>query len=190
MGREGDADAAAMNVFIAIVVLAVLTVAIWINSDRPTATYIPQSSSPRQETEQDKRDIARRQIEVTDFAWSKSSFGVMTLNRLTVANRSDYDLKDIEVRCLHSAPSGTDIDSNTRTIYEIIPARTTRTFRDFNMGFIHSQAARTGCTIRNAVVGSHRPAPPAKTTPGAAAKPTPAPKRSDVEKRWLSDNPK
>lgn len=178
------------NVF-AVAVLLVLLLAVYLGTaDRPAGTPVPQTSVPTQQTEQDKRDIARRQIEVKDFTWSKSSFGVMTLNVLTVANRSDYDLKDIEVYCRHSAPSGTQIDSNTRTIYEIIPARGERTFRGFDMGFIHSQASSTACSIRNAVVGSHRPAPPAKKPPDASTKPAPPAKRPDVDKRRTSDNPK
>ena len=49
--------------------------------------------------------------------------------------------------CTHSAPSGTEIDSNTRTIYELVPAGSKKVVKDFNMGFIHSQAASTYCQI-------------------------------------------
>lgn len=36
-----------------------------------------------------------------------------------ITNNSDYDIKDIDIRCDHFAKSGTRIDSNKRTIYDI-----------------------------------------------------------------------
>jgi len=46
-----------------------------------------------------------------------------------------------------SAESGTDIDKNVRTIYVQVPAHRTKVIRDFNMGLINNQVARTGCYI-------------------------------------------
>jgi hypothetical protein len=36
-------------------------------------------------------------------------------------------------------------------IYDIVKARASKTIRDFNMGFIHSQAAATKCAVTDAV---------------------------------------
>jgi hypothetical protein len=62
-----------------------------------------------------------------------------------------WPVKDIEVHCRHDAPSGTTIDSNTRTIYERIDANKSKRIDKFNMGFIHSQAERSGCRITRVV---------------------------------------
>jgi hypothetical protein len=71
---------------------------------------------------------------------------------VTIANGTDTPLKDIELTCTSSAPSGTVIDRNVRTIYEIV--KTKRRFRDFSMGFIAHQATRTSCEITDlALVG-------------------------------------
>ena len=61
-------------------------------------------------------------------------------------------MKDIDVRCESNAPSGTAIDSNRRTIYERIEAKKTKRLTNFNMGFIHSQATRSDCTVVGVVV--------------------------------------
>lgn len=82
-----------------------------------------------------------------DYKWSKSGLGMVMEVDFTFTNRSPYPAKDITVTCTHYAPSGTEIDSNTRTIYEIIPAKGKKTIRNFNMGFIHSQASSTSCKI-------------------------------------------
>jgi len=65
----------------------------------------------------------------------------------TVQNPTEYNIKDIEITCTHSAKSGTKIDSNTRTIYDIVPSKETKVFRKFNMGFIHSQVSTSSCRI-------------------------------------------
>ena len=93
----------------------------------------------------------------------------------TISNSSDYDVKDIEIRCTHAAPSGTEIDRNTRTLYDIVQARSTRTFPKVNMGFIHSQASRSGCSVQKAEFGVYRPRPEPKPE-AKAAPPVPQPR--------------
>ena len=70
----------------------------------------------------------------------------------TIRNSSDFNVKDIKITCYHYASSGTQIDRNTRTIYELFAARSTRHLKKFNMGFIHSQAEASSCRIMDFVV--------------------------------------
>lgn len=85
-----------------------------------------------------------------DFTWLTDGV-VMTAN-FKVHNTTDHAFKDFEVTCDHSGPSGTVMDHNTRTIYELVPAKTTKSIRNFNMGFIDSQATRSSCRITDLVV--------------------------------------
>jgi hypothetical protein len=39
------------------------------------------------------------------------------------------------------------IDSNQRTIFEVLPSQGTLRVNNFNMGFIRSQAQRSGCHV-------------------------------------------
>ena len=71
-----------------------------------------------------------------------------------ITNNSDLKIKDIEIRCIHYAPSGTKIDQNNRTIYETVEEHSTKTVSDFNMGFIHTQAQNTRCEIHDLVIAS------------------------------------
>jgi hypothetical protein len=84
-----------------------------------------------------------------DFRWSKEGFGNVMEADFTVKNDSDYDVKDLEIKCIHHAKSGTEIDSNTRTIYDVVKKHSTKKFHKFSMGFIHSQAASSSCGIEN-----------------------------------------
>lgn len=85
-----------------------------------------------------------------DVTWSKGGFGAIMLLRGTIKNNSLVDLKDFKVRCEHSGPSGTVMDSNTRVVYERVNAGQTKRIGEVNMGFIDPQAATTSCEITNA----------------------------------------
>lgn len=133
----------------------------------------PSRPSPRQQARAAK-DQALAALEIVDWKWSKEKgFGNVMEATFKIRNKGAVDVKDIEIECVHTAPSGTVIDSNKRTIFEIIKAGETREFKDFNMGFIHSQVKSSSARIKDAVP-METPAP-AKTEPPTK---TPAAARS------------
>ncbi|MCE5997392.1 zinc ribbon domain-containing protein [Acinetobacter nosocomialis] len=87
-----------------------------------------------------------------DYNWAKAGFDNVMLVDFKITNNSKYDIKDITVECEHYSNSKTKIDSNTRVIYEIVKAGQTKTLKEFNMGFIHSQAASSSCGITDLVI--------------------------------------
>lgn len=93
-------------------------------------------------------DECARMVKVTQWSWTKSEFGIMEAD-FTISNGAPVDVKDITIRCEHSGPSGTVMDSNTRTIYEVIRAGEVRRFENFKMGFINSQATRSSAMIKS-----------------------------------------
>lgn len=98
------------------------------------------------------RDNPEEALEIKDMDWSKGGFGsVMIIDRLTIRNDAPFNIKDFVLLCVHQGPSGTDMDRNTRTVYEIVPAGGEKTVREIHMGFIHSQVATSRCEIRDAV---------------------------------------
>lgn len=86
------------------------------------------------------------------FDWSKGGFDNIMMIDMTIKNNGTKDIKDFTVECEHSSNSGTKIDSNKRQVYEIIKVGETKKFKEFNMGFIHSQATSSSCGITNLVV--------------------------------------
>lgn len=96
------------------------------------------------------KELALKNTEL-DFSWSKSGFGSVMEADFTIKNNSQYDVKDVEIECAHYAKSGTRIDSNTRTIYEVVKSKGSKTFNKFNMGLIHSQVYQSSCRISNLV---------------------------------------
>jgi hypothetical protein len=96
--------------------------------------------------QQPSRENAIQNVKL-DFSWKKAGLGSFMKADFTITNNNPFPIKDIQVTCEHSANSGTVIDKNKRTIYEIVPATGKRTFKDFDMGYIHSQAASSSCGI-------------------------------------------
>src|SRR4030095_6998794 len=93
-----------------------------------------------------------RPFQSRTLSWGKGGFDNVMMSTVTIENKGKRLVKDIEITCTHSAKSGTVIDRNRKTIYETFPAGGTRTIRDFNMGFIHSQATRSSCEITDVAV--------------------------------------
>lgn len=96
-------------------------------------------------------DHPEEALTIKDFDWAKGGFGsIMEISRLKIRNDAPFAIKDLVLRCVHQGNSGTDMDRNTRTIFEIVPANDEKTIRGINMGFISSQAVTSECEITSA----------------------------------------
>jgi hypothetical protein len=87
------------------------------------------------------------QLRIRNLSWEKKGFGSIMSATFVVHNDSPTTVKDVVVTCKHSANSGTMIDSNTRTVYEIIRRRSSASVVDMDMGFIHSAAVESRCSV-------------------------------------------
>ncbi len=131
-----------------VLALGFLVFLIWTGYENYNRRKLGGLSSPASSvTEPDPKVVAMHATSITKFRWYKDGFGTVMKATFTIRNDGERDVKDIEIKCVHNAPSGTIIDSNTRTIYEIVPAHKSRTFREFDMGFIDSQASGSDCEI-------------------------------------------
>ncbi|WP_341743274.1 hypothetical protein [Azonexus hydrophilus] len=129
--------------------LGMCFVVIWwlATSDSP-----PVSGGANSANTPDPKSVALSNIELKNLRWSKEGFGNVMQLSVTLINKGQRDVKDIELKCEHFSNSGTRIDSNKRIIYEIIPAGKSKTIKEFGMGFIHNQATKTGCHISDLVL--------------------------------------
>lgn len=88
-------------------------------------------------------------LKVDSVTWEKAGFGSIMVASFVIRNNSPIDVKDITVKCRHSGNSGTYIDSNTRTVYEVVPHNSYQAVINLNMGFIHSAVSRTTCAVHD-----------------------------------------
>jgi hypothetical protein len=113
-------------------------------SDSASSASTPTPSS-------DPKDVLLHDVKL-DFTWQKGGFENVMVADFTVENPTQYRFKDFEIKCTHSAPSGTVIDSNTKTVYQTVEPTSSKVVKDMNMGFINSQATRSKCQIIDLVV--------------------------------------
>jgi len=131
-------------VFFAFIALWILTL---FNKREPTSASTPDVSSVASTVSPPLVHHTTNQDLTLNFTWSKEGFDNIMQANFTVKNDGPDAVKDIEITCVHTAPSGTVIDKNTRTIYEIVKAKAKRSFPKFNMGFINSQVKSSYCQI-------------------------------------------
>lgn len=108
--------------------------------------------APEKPPEPSPYDQAMASVSIKRLNWTKGGFDNVMLIDAVFENKGKRDVKDIKLTCTHYSNSGTKIDSNTKTIYEIVPAGKTKSITKFSMGFIHQQANKTNCEIENLTV--------------------------------------
>ena len=117
------------------------------NSKSTTTTSSGGTASPVVDTKQ----LALSETTLT-YHWHKGGFDDVMLADFVVKNNSAYSFKDFEIKCKHYAKSGTLIDSNDRTVYDIVSAHSVKKLPEFNMGLIRSQVATSSCEITDLTV--------------------------------------
>ena len=121
----------------------------------PSAPAPPPAVSPAEPPRPLKADVMRA-VDLT-MRWEKGGFGTVLVANVTLTNKSAHPVKDVELLCGIWAESGTELGRLRHTIYEAFAPQRTKTVRQANMGFIHSQAHTVGCVVSDLVV---LPAPP------------------------------
>lgn len=76
----------------------------------------------------------------------------LTLVAFQLRNGAIIALKDPVIACDMKGPSGTTIATATKTIYETLPAETTRQFLSVDMGKIPEQAVTFNCYVTSAAI--------------------------------------
>lgn len=99
------------------------------------------------------RDQPELGAEIAEISNRLEGFGIVSVMNVTIRNRALSNLKDFRISCEHMSASGTVISRTNRTIYEVVPARSTKSFRNVNMGVVNPQSKRFSCQIDGASVG-------------------------------------
>jgi hypothetical protein len=106
----------------------------------------PGASSSSSPAAPDAREVALSKLRLS-FDWKLGGFDNVILATFTVKNGNDFDVKDLRVRCEAFGKSGTRIDRNTRTVFDVVKAKGTKKLPEMNLGFVNSQAAKLACDI-------------------------------------------
>ena len=90
-------------------------------------------------------------VSISKMNWRKGGFGAVMILTVTIENKEDFAVKDIDIACELSAKSGTTIGVAANTIYDTVPAQERLTVRELNMGsgvtIDFNQADRAFCKL-------------------------------------------
>lgn len=92
-------------------------------------------------------------LKVIGNEWYLGGFGYIPIHTITLQNTSSSNsYKDIEITVYYHSNSGAQLGNANYTIYEVLPANTTKTFSDINMGFMNEQSANSSVVITSAIL--------------------------------------
>jgi hypothetical protein len=116
-----------------------------LSDQTPTSQSLGQTPSPV--IELPNRNNPALRVRLKKYDWFKGGFDTVMLGHFTIQNANPFDVKDISIHCEVSGNSGTVLGTTSATIYDVVPANKTRTFRDVNLGFVRNQAAQAWCKL-------------------------------------------
>lgn len=110
-------------------------------------------SSPQHKTLSAIQSVDRpaEHIKLNEFTWTRAGFGVVLVASFKLANPLVFAVKDIGIECTVAGASGTPLGSVSKILYQRLPAKSSKQFKDFNVGIINSQAERASCRVVSVV---------------------------------------
>ncbi len=91
-----------------------------------------------------------KHLKVLQSNWQMDGFGAVAKHTVLVQNNCPIAVKDIEFCATYFAPSGSRIDSTTKTVYQRIPPKSALWMK-FS-GFVNSQASSSSVKVKDARV--------------------------------------
>lgn len=124
-------------------------------------------SEARQEKERELKASVLSSVSISKFDWQISDksplkptnvdefldkYNHVLKATFTVNNTSEYQIKDFNISCTVSARSGTYLHTITKTIYDIVDAKSKKNFKNMEIGSVHDQGGNVKCKVTDVVI--------------------------------------
>jgi hypothetical protein len=86
-------------------------------------------------------------LKISSQSWRRGGLGSIALVTLTLRNRNEYAVKDIEVACAFARRDGSHLTDRNRVLHEIVNKRSRKTFARIHVGFVNINAIRAKCAL-------------------------------------------
>jgi len=80
-------------------------------------------------------------------SWTAGGFGAVGLLDVSLTNKCERPLKDVQLKVDFSSDSGTHLGNAEHTIYEVFSPKQTKRYNRLNVGFMNTQSKRAGVTV-------------------------------------------
>jgi hypothetical protein len=85
-------------------------------------------------------------LKISSQSWRRGGLGSKALVTLTLRNRNDYAVKNIELFCSFARRDGSHLTDRTRVIPDVVNMKSRKTFARMHVGFININADRAKCS--------------------------------------------
>jgi hypothetical protein len=86
-------------------------------------------------------------LKISSQSWRRGGLGSNALVTLTLRNRNDYAVRDIEIACAFSRHDGSHLTDRTRTIHDTVNMKSRKTFARMHVGFVNINANKAKCAL-------------------------------------------
>jgi hypothetical protein len=86
-------------------------------------------------------------LKISSQYWRRGGLGSKALVTLTLRNRNDYAVKDIEIFCSFSRRDGSHLTDRRRMIHKTVKKKSRKTFARMHVGFVNVNAKRAKCSL-------------------------------------------
>jgi hypothetical protein len=106
--------------------------------------FLTNASLPNAQAAKNETESAKRVLVVKDYKWASGGMGrPAILSEITLENRGVNDYKDISIEIDLYTKNDIPLGSLRRTINEILPSKSEKTFYNLNFGIMHSELQNT-----------------------------------------------
>jgi hypothetical protein len=86
-------------------------------------------------------------LRIASQSWRRGGLGSKALVTLTLRNRNDFAVKDIEIACAFARHDGSRLTERKRVITDTIAMRSRKTYSRMLVGFVNVNARKAKCSV-------------------------------------------
>jgi hypothetical protein len=86
-------------------------------------------------------------LQISSQSWRRGGLGSKALVTLTLRNRNDYAVRDIEIACAFARRDGSHLTDRKRVISDVIGMKSRKTYSGMLVGFVNVNANKAKCSL-------------------------------------------
>jgi hypothetical protein len=86
-------------------------------------------------------------LKISSQSWRRGGLGSKALVTLTLRNRNDYAVRDIEIACAFARRDGSHVTDRKRVISDVIGMKSRKTYSGMLVGFVNINANKAKCSL-------------------------------------------
>jgi len=86
-------------------------------------------------------------LQISSQSWRRGGLGSKALVTLTLRNRNDYAVRDIEIACAFARRDGSHLTDRKRVISDVIGMKSRKTYSGMLVGFVNINANKAKCSL-------------------------------------------